>query len=139
MCLGAISSVSTVAIPCAIATARSDDALLQQWKTIYWTGHAQGPSIAIIAGIVHGGIAYAKSNRGEDPAFSILAAAFTVGIVPYTWSVMIPTNNSLLDGANTGRGAENARSLVGRWRWMNGLRGALPMVGGILSLIGMIR
>jgi len=128
-----------VAIPVALSTSKTNEALLQQWKTIYLSGHKQGPIIATTAGLVHGAVAYAKWSRGEDPTFNILAACFTAGIAPYTWTVMVPTNNSLFRAANEGVGVEYSRTLVSRWRWMNGLRGALPMVGGVMSLVAMLQ
>lgn len=91
--------------------------------------------IATFAALAHVGIAYSKWTRGGNPTLSVLAAIFTAGIVPYTWTVMVPTNTRLMNSANTGSRGEDARSLINRWKVMNNIRGLLPMVGGICGLI----
>lgn len=92
--------------------------------------------MATLAGLAHGGIAYRKWTRGEDAIPSLLAAVFTIGIVPYTGLVMLPTNKRLFREVEKGEKQENIRSLIEKWSLLNNVRAYLPMIGGISSLIG---
>lgn len=136
---GVISSISTIAVPSALSTSSTNDALLRQWKLIYDRGSKQNATIAALAGLAHGAVAYLRWKRGADSMSSMLAALFTIGIVPYTYAVMLPTNKQLFRAASKDEKREDVKKVVARWGWLNGIRALLPMIGGLSSLTGISR
>lgn len=139
LCAGVISSISTIAVPAALSTSIPTDALLQQWKSIYDRGSKQNAAIAALAAFAHGSIAYLRWKRGGGSTSNVLAAVFTIGIVPYTYAVMLPTNKQLFSASSKGDKKEDVRNVVARWGWLNGVRALLPMIGGLASLVGIAR
>ncbi|KAF9691791.1 hypothetical protein EKO04_010541 [Ascochyta lentis] len=136
---GTISGVSMLAIPVALDTAKTQTALLEQWRTIYLNGHIKGPAIAVTVGTAMAVIAGLKYQDGADARTSVVAAIATAGIVPYTWIVMNKVNRTLHSlAAGAGSEATDAGKLVVTWSRMNAVRGALPLVGGLVSLWGII-
>lgn len=126
-------------IPVSLDSSPTNDSALEKWKNIYLRGRIQGPAIATVAGLAHASVAYAKWNAKQEFTYNALAAAATIGIVPYTWIVMTWTNSKLMNAANTGEGKENARKWIITWARLNVLRGLLPLAGGILSLVAIVQ
>lgn len=62
----------------------------------------------------------------------------TIGIVPFTFAVMSPTNNRLIKKAQASVEVKGDEKEVGdlleKWRKLNGARSLLPLVGGALGL-----
>lgn len=128
-----------LAVPVALNTAKTHTTLLEQWRAIYLNGHIKGPAIAITISAAMAVIAGLKYQDGAAAETSMVAAMATAGIVPYTWIVMDRVNrtlHSLAAGANSE--PTDARKLVVTWSRMNAVRGALPLIGGLMSLWGII-
>lgn len=128
-----------LAIPVALETSKSDAALLQQWRSIYLNGHIKGPAIATTCGVALATIAALKQREGQDPTTTAIAAVAAAGIVPYTWLVMNGVNQRLHSAAAAaGSDTINIRQSVVIWSRLNAVRGALPLVGGLVSLWGLV-
>lgn len=128
-----------LAVPVAIETSRTDASLLQQWRTIYVNGHIKGPAIAMTVGAALAALAALKHRIGEDPTTSAIAAVATAGIVPYTWVVMGGVNRSLHSvAAGTGSDTVDIKNSVIKWSRLNAARGIMPLIGGLISLWGVI-
>jgi hypothetical protein len=72
-----------------------------------------------------------------------VAAALTLGIVPYTFGIMMGTNNQLMDKANSNwvadeKSSAEVESLLSRWLKLNVGRGLLPLAGCIVALIAAV-
>lgn len=116
----------------------SPSSLLQQWKSIYLRGRAQGPAIATVSGLLYACTAYARSQAGEDGRLQGAAGLATVAVAPYTLVFMNRVNQTLMRAAaaDPTKGAKDkeVRDLVVRWTRLNLMRGLLPLLGGALGL-----
>lgn len=147
---GGMTTVSMLAMPLILQTAPTSSTLLNHWKFVYTSGHKQGPTISIAAGLAYWFAAgwSLRSGRGEDTWIPYTAAgAITMSMIPYTWAMILPTNNALFanikaetEGKATSLQAN--RELVKRWRLLNLSRVAFPLAGailGLLTLVGVVR
>ncbi|EEB93675.1 hypothetical protein MPER_07634, partial [Moniliophthora perniciosa FA553] len=74
------------------------------------------------------------------------AGILTIGIVPWTFSTMLDTNNKLHAKAELGlEGAEivgekdtETQDLIKKWGVLNAVRGALPLGGVVVGLIALL-
>lgn len=108
------------------------------WEALYVRGRAQMPRFAALSLLGYSYLAYDRYARGERWGPFALAGALTIGIVPFTLLVMMPTNNALL-GVASGTGgqvlSEDAvRSLLLRWKNLNLMRSMFPLAGSLLGL-----
>jgi len=136
----------------SLLTSPSTPTILTQWRTLYERGKSTVPVLALLSAACSIGNArglYHPQATYRTKTF-IAAAAAAVGIVPWTLTAMIGTNNELMlreeagkgpmdDGAGRVRDRENkpgqlnTRELVLRWAWLNAGRGALMLVATWLS------
>lgn len=66
----------------------------------------------------------------------LAAAAFTVGIVPYTLIRMSGTNNALLQRAqSTEASSQEVSNLTERWSRLNFVRSLLPLAGAACGVV----
>ena len=72
-----------------------------------------------------------------------MAAGLTLGMIPFTWVFMAPTNGRLFEAQRRGLagvegkegGGEGAvRGLVGRWRRLHFVRALFPLAGAVVGL-----
>lgn len=137
---GVMTSLSLIAIPVFLDTITRAPQLVCAWERMYHYGHQALPTMSVGA---LGLWAYAAARRrgAKEPwRLCALAGATTVLMVPFTWFVMVPTNNELfrLAAAGSDLGGvtiEDARALVVSWGWMHLTRAAFPLAGAIFGAI----
>lgn len=142
-------------MPALIQSTREDklplDATVKLWRNLYNKGKSQAPPIAAAtsaaflycAWAVRAGTTLAPLTPTHSSSLYCVAAALTLGIVPYTFGMMLGTNNKLMDLANSGRVVDEkssveVESLLSRWLKLNAGRGLLPLVGGLVALTAAI-
>ncbi|KUJ13603.1 DUF1772-domain-containing protein [Mollisia scopiformis] len=143
---GAMMGISLMTIRVFLDTDTQASHLLQQWVRLYHYGHQVMPSLAIATCGLYSYITISKRASHRPWLIYALAAVTTVSVVPFTWIVMAPTNNSLfqLDAENQVAGAtmtslEHVQELVTRWGWLHGIRSSFPIVGAALGFTGVLR
>lgn len=139
--LGAMMGLSLMAVPVLLDTTTEPAQLFHQWTRMYHYGHQALPTMAIATFALYGYTALSK--RTAKKAWGVFAAAglTTVSILPFTWIVMVPTNNTLFRLEAESRTApvaswEEARNLVIKWSCMHLVRSLLPLAGAILGSMG---
>lgn len=125
----------------SVSTPVSTQLLAQQWAGMYHRGKVLGPQVAILGAFGYGYLAYERSSRGLDWTKFVGAAALTLGMVPFTFIFMFPTNNALLRvaagvGAMGGEGA--VRELLVKWKDLNLMRSLFPLAGAALGFWGLV-
>ncbi|KAK2767073.1 hypothetical protein FQN54_006392 [Arachnomyces sp. PD_36] len=140
---GAMMGISTLTVPVLLDTASHPAQLVKQWVTVYHYGHRVYPGLAIATCALSGYAAYARHEAGQPWRVFGLAGLMTVSILPFTWTVMQATNNSLFRAHRTqsqsgGREIswQEARKLVARWNWLHVVRSLLPLTGAVICLLG---
>lgn len=129
----------------------SDGAILKVWRRLFQRGHAHSPKIALVTSSAFAYLAWCASKTTGNRVPMVLfgtAASLVTGIVPFTILFMRPTNAALLVRASeeetssnsSGRKPEekSAEQLLTRWATLGGIRGLLPLAGGILGLLGVL-
>ena len=135
-----MASLSLIAIPVFLDSITWAPQLFRAWERMYHYGHQALPAMSIGA-LSLWAYAAAKRRAANEPwRLCALAGTTTVLMVPFTWYVMVPTNNELfrLAAAGSDLGAvtiEDARALVVSWACMHLTRAAFPLVGAILGAI----
>lgn len=130
--------------------------ILQVWRRVYETGHSHSPQIAAITSTGFAYLAwYSRGQRSSRPAALLysIAALSVVGIVPYTLVFMRSTNDQLLTRASgehseatdvlgsekkrpgAASGQQSTEDLLQNWGILAGIRGLLPLTGGVMGLL----
>ncbi|KAJ5361266.1 hypothetical protein N7541_002110 [Penicillium brevicompactum] len=121
------------------ATSKSQTLAAKQWARFYHRGHAIGPACAALGAGTFAWCALSSHN--------ILywgAAAFNLGIVPWTLLFMVKTNNALFEYAHraeeksTEQDDVRLTALLRKWSTLNTIRSFFPFVGGVLGLIAAV-
>ncbi len=71
-----------------------------------------------------------------------IAAASIIAMVPFTWLVMAPTNNTLLELEPSGSAVTElgfVRGLLVRWAWLHAVRSLSPLLGAVLGFTGLVQ
>ncbi|KAF9887102.1 hypothetical protein FE257_010596 [Aspergillus nanangensis] len=149
---GNIVTYSMATVPAILHTVHHDGLPLslavKTWRNAYELGKAQNPKIAAVtaasflycAWAVRAGTSLAPLTPRNSPLLYGVAAVLTVGIVPWTLGVMMPTNNRLLAKADS-KGELSQQScaevepLLQKWIKLNVVRGLLPFLGAISGVI----
>ncbi|KAN0117622.1 DUF1772 domain containing protein [Hyaloscypha variabilis] len=155
---GNIEALSIISIP-ALSTSQEKDSapaglVARQWKYIYDDGKIQNPSIAVIAGTsfaylawsVRSGTALSLIVPKNSAQIYTIAAILTYGMIPFTGLFMLPTNEKLMSTANRyvsakSAGAANDKEVsesLKKWALLSGIRGLLPLLGGIVSMVAIL-
>ena len=125
--------------------------LARQWQSIYYGGHRVGPAMAILGALA---FALARQTSDAEPARSIFTAAAiaSLGAVPYTLGLMLPTNNALHERANMASKAdsktmtgdhvaslkaEETIRLIVRWKRMNIGRASICLCAAVCGVVAM--
>lgn len=133
-------SLNAITVPVVLDTTVQAQQLLQQWTRMYHYGHQVLPTMAVGTFLLYSYAASKKKNKSWG-AFA-LAGIATVSMVPFTWLVMVPTNNELfrLELASRTNPAviETAKAveLVVKWNQMHFTRALMPLVGAFLGALG---
>ncbi|KAK2626769.1 hypothetical protein QTJ16_003944 [Diplocarpon rosae] len=131
--------------------------LLQQWGHMYNAGKRTGPPISILASLSYFFLAYRAHTSpwlfaGRKAGLFVAAGVLSVGIVPYTFAVLMQTNRDLLRRVEVlGRvdlsrdemremqdGEKNAHQLVDKWALLNLGRAAMLLASGLLGVWGVV-
>lgn len=146
--LGTIASLSLISIP-AISRSIKEDNLpaahaVKLWRNNYEAGFALAPPTALATAA---SLAFCAWTTRNLPALGLrngrlfwVAAALTVGIVPYTLILMKSTNDKLHRFAKKAEKEElstyeigESEQLLKRWGTLNAVRSLLPLTGAILA------
>ncbi|EME79058.1 uncharacterized protein MYCFIDRAFT_34418 [Pseudocercospora fijiensis CIRAD86] len=138
---GAMMSLSAVMIPVVLQTNDQADQLLKQWALLYHYGHIIMPSLAILTTSLYAYIAYSKRAVGhQDWSAYAKAGLTTIAIVPFTLTIMEPTNDTLHElSRSTGNSLDIVQGLIVKWVWMHTVRSVFPMFGSILGFRGVLK
>ncbi|KAK6189282.1 ATP-dependent RNA helicase [Pestalotiopsis sp. IQ-011] len=127
---GAGAAISLFTITPILASSAPRDVLLQQWHLAYTLGKSYMPPAAGAIAASYLGAAYYSPSEWRGFA---AAAALTVGIVPFTLLLIMPTVRALEgmlgDGRDGKEAGEEARRVMRTWSRWNFARAMLPLVG----------
>ncbi|KAL5322615.1 hypothetical protein ACEPPN_010588 [Leptodophora sp. 'Broadleaf-Isolate-01'] len=158
---GNISSLTLITIPTLLNSHTQSQTqpkpltphtLAQQWRHTYELGKSQNRPISAMIASSFAFLAFkARTAGGPRSILALygLAALLTVGIAPFTVLVMRGTNERLISlSEGTGRGIgkvgseqeqeEEVRGLLERWGRLNGVRGLLPLFGGVVGVFAVL-
>lgn len=141
---GTIFSIYLLTFPVLFQTTTSPSQLLRQWQAIYLNGHRKGPIIALVVGLLHILAAREQMLRGQSGLLHGVAAATTVGMIPYTWIFMLGVNEKLfrmVREADVARETswEAVKLWTGRWNTLNAVRALCPIAGAVIGLCEVLR
>lgn len=135
-------SLSLMAVPVFLDTTSSAPQLFQQWVRMYHYGHQVLPTMAVGTFLLYSYTAVKRRGAGKKPWGTVaLAGLTTVAMLPFTWFLMVPTNNELFRLEVVSRaepavkGIAEARELVLKWTWLHLTRSLFPLVGAILGTV----
>ncbi|KAL5001742.1 hypothetical protein BDV10DRAFT_182307 [Aspergillus recurvatus] len=151
---GNISAYSFATIPALQASQNRHNApaslIAKQWSELYARGKAQNPPIAAITAAAFAYLAWSV-HSGKSAALEVLApknavylysaaAALSVGIMPWTIFAMMKTNEALHERAKeafavTEKTGDEVKELLAKWKVLNAIRAALPLVGGLVGFL----
>ncbi|KAF7561944.1 hypothetical protein G7046_g2192 [Stylonectria norvegica] len=131
---GGMASLSLFAIPAALA---SPETAARAWGVIFNRGIAVLPPLAVASAVGYLYAAYRTRQDGGIWKGFAVAAALTVGIVPYTMIFLNGINYVLLDFLKGTKVLEqgDVLRLVGRWGVLNLGRCLFPLAGAIAGAI----
>jgi hypothetical protein len=132
-------SLSLVAVPVFLDTATQAEHLVQQWRRTYHYGHQVLPTMAVATFALYVLIAKRSRAVGMPWALPALAGVVTIAMVPFTWLIMVPTNNVLFQmEADREAGSmvatmEGTRQIVTFWAALHLARSIFPLTGAIIG------
>ncbi|KAI4246713.1 MAG: hypothetical protein L6R42_009811 [Xanthoria sp. 1 TBL-2021] len=137
---GALYSISFLGVP-AILVGKSNAFLLaSRWHSIFSVGQKVGPALAILGTVSYLFVGRGKYHSKYDSRVwksFVGAAVATMGIIPFTFIFMKPTNDALLaQTAKTTLSETEVRALVEKWASLNLVRSGMLMIGTALGLYG---
>ncbi|RMJ28746.1 hypothetical protein PHISP_00391 [Aspergillus sp. HF37] len=139
--LGAMMNVFLLTVPAVLETTTEPGQLLRHWRRIFLNGHVKGPAICLTTTSLYAIAAVGRYLTGD--AWLVFAAAglSTIGMVPFTLTLMQPTNSALfrLEGdARKGSVAawRDVEQLVRKWNRLNAVRALFPLAGAALGMLG---
>ncbi|KAL8792404.1 MAG: hypothetical protein Q9195_005018 [Heterodermia aff. obscurata] len=140
--IGAMMSLSLMAIPVLLDTTTHAPQLFHQWARMYHYGHQVLPAMAIGTFLLHSYTSVQKRKARKSWAIFTLAGVTTMSMLPFTWIFMVPTNNELFRLREVSqtepavRGIVEAKELVVKWSWLHITRTLLPLAGAIIGAVG---
>lgn len=129
-----------VAMPVILDTNTDGVQICRQWARAFDYGHVIGPALCGATTMLHvyaalGSRTHPWRKASRTSQWQLAAGIATLGMVPFTWLAMTPTNDSLF--ALLAEGAADlgtVRDLVGTWSRLHFTRCLFPFVGAILGL-----
>jgi hypothetical protein len=110
-----------------------DRALLAEWKPSYKYGTNMQAPLAVVGGIL-GALAWWQTGDWRWLAGAIVILSNW----PYTFIVVMPTNNELMSIEPAAAGAR-ARALIEKWGWLHAGRSGLGVLTTVLFLWASLR
>jgi hypothetical protein len=138
--IGAMASLSICAIPAVLRGGASADVMLRQWYIVYNTGKAI-PMTAVASALSYWAAAYGQWTRGLEWRGFAVGGALAAAAVPFTMTVIMPTNRELSAAANSKAKTMSdarVRSLISTWTKLNVVRVFLPLSGAVLGLYSLL-
>lgn len=135
-------SLSLMAVPVLLDTTTQATQLYHQWVRMYHYGHQVLPTMAVATFLLYGYAAIKRRRARRSWGIFALAGLTTLSMLPFTWLIMVPTNNELFRRERLGvtdqsiQGIEEAKDLVVKWSWMHLTRSLMPLVGTIVGTLG---
>ncbi|KAK4870172.1 hypothetical protein LT330_005226 [Penicillium expansum] len=135
--------LSAIAVPVFLDTDDTSSHLVRQWARTYYYGHIILPAICIATCGLYGYITLNKraANRKHWPTYAA-AGVTTLAMVPFTWVLMTPTNNTLFGlekaSSETAEDLGAVRRLVVTWSWLHVTRSLFPLLGAIVGFRGLL-
>ncbi|KAI4225471.1 MAG: hypothetical protein L6R36_003903 [Xanthoria steineri] len=137
---GALYSISLLGIPAILVGNSNASLIASQWHSIFSVGQKVGPTLAILGTVNYLYVARGKYGSQYDPRVwksFVGAAVATMGIIPFTFIFLKPTNDVLLSQtAKTTLSEIEVRALVEKWASLNLVRSGLLVIGTALGLYG---
>ena len=136
-------SLSLIAIPVLLDTTTEPSQLFRQWVSMYYGGHQLLPTMSVATFLLYIYATLNKRAAGRQWKIFAIAGIMTVIMLPFTWLVMVPTNNTLFqmeaeNGRRLGGGGiaswEEAKGLVTKWSGLHLVRSLFPLAGAVLGL-----
>lgn len=134
-------SISAVTVPAVLDTNTTPSHLLHQWARIYYYGHIIMPALGVSVTSLYAFIALRKrASNHKDWLTYGMAGTTTISIVPFTWLVMAPTNNTLFRLLETSEAdLDTMQELIVKWAYLHVIRSIFPLIGSLLGLVGVRR
>lgn len=144
--VGAMMSLSAIGVPVFLDTNTESAQLLRQWARLYHYGHIYMPAVSVAATSLYAYVAMRKrAAKSKQWSKYALAGAVTITMVPFTWLMMVPTNNTLFgllalaSATASAVDLSNLQGLVVKWAWLHVVRSLFPLFGAILGLTGVLQ
>jgi hypothetical protein len=135
-------SLSAFVIPVLLDTNSNADHMVRQWVRLYHYGHIYLPALCITTcGLYAYAAWYHKVTKSVYWATYALAVVSTIAMVPFTWLIMAPTNDTLfqLDASDEAVNLASAQGLLKKWAWLHATRSLSPLVGSYLGFTNILR
>ncbi|KAJ5761820.1 uncharacterized protein N7511_005202 [Penicillium nucicola] len=136
--------LSAIAVPVFLDTDDTPSHLVRQWARTYYYGHIILPAACIATCGLYVYITLNKraTSRKHWLTYAV-AGVTTFAMVPFTWVLMTPTNNSLFGleqaSSETTENLGAVQQLVVTWSWLHVTRSLFPMVGAIAGFRGLLQ
>ncbi|KAI0858550.1 hypothetical protein F4860DRAFT_298836 [Xylaria cubensis] len=139
---GIMMGTSLVTIPAFLDTAHTASQLCTQWARLHHYGAIISPSISVATFVLYVYAAVRNwSSHKSDRWSCVLAGIVTAIMIPFTWIVMMPTNDKLFaleieaKAGNLTESLEHVRALVAEWNSMHMLRSFFPLAGALAGFL----
>jgi hypothetical protein len=134
---GAMMNISMISVPVFMDTNKTATHMVAQWSRTYDYGHIILPGICIGTCGLYGFSALRSQKNWRRFA---IAGITTLSLVPFTWIVMTPTNNTLfaLEAGGNVSDMELVQGLIVRWTFMHAVRSLFPLIGSIVGFSGIM-
>ncbi|RYC61610.1 hypothetical protein CHU98_g4605 [Xylaria longipes] len=136
---GAMMSLCFIAVPVFLETAQDAGQLYVQWARMYYYGRALLPVLSILTLLLYVHVAGRRWVTGRPWRSWILAGLISALMIPFTWLVMSPTNDTIFAFEAVAKSGgvlptlEKAQSLVAKWSMLHFTRALFPLVGAIVG------
>ncbi|KAJ6006501.1 hypothetical protein N7451_004445 [Penicillium sp. IBT 35674x] len=135
---GAMMSISIITVPVLLDTSTQSDQLLDQFMSLYNLGHKIMPTLSVCTCAMYIFVASKKRTAGLPWPIHAIAAATTIGMVPFTTIFMVPTNDALFAlHASSEAPLEEVRGFIVRWQWLHVVRSLFPLTGAVVGWRGL--
>ncbi|KAI1197714.1 hypothetical protein F5X97DRAFT_170893 [Nemania serpens] len=136
---GAMMSLYFIAVPVFLETTQDAGQLYVQWARMYYYGRALLPILSILTLLLYVHVAGRRWVTGRPWRSWILAGLISTLMIPFTWLVMSPTNDTLFAFEAVAKSGgvlptlAEAQSLVTKWNTLHLTRSLFPLAGAIVA------
>ncbi|QIW99256.1 hypothetical protein AMS68_004774 [Peltaster fructicola] len=140
---GAMMGLSLMAVPVLLETNTQAGHLVDQWFNLYQHGHHVAPAMSIATLAVYLWTAVDRRSKHKPWLVFLLAGLITFTMVPFTLTLMAPTNNALFKIEHDKNSMSllpatlaEVQQLVIQWQRFHAVRSLFPLAGTIVGLTG---